>query len=123
VILVIPEKSDHPLVAAAGRAYFAPLLEEGVKIFLHGPGMLHAKTMTVDDTFALLGSSNLDMRSFYLNFELNVLMYGPQMTMKLRLAQGQYMNEARELTLEEWRRWPAWKRYVNSAAALLSPLL
>lgn len=123
VELVIPEKSDHPLVSAAGRAYFEPLLEEGVKIFLHGPGMLHAKTMTVDDSFALLGSSNLDMRSLYLNFELNVLMYGPQMTMKLRLAQARYMNEARPLTLDQWRGRPAWKRYVDSTAALLSPLL
>lgn len=123
VSLVIPEKSDHPLVSAAGRAYFEPLLEEGVKIFLHAPGMLHAKTMTVDDAFALLGSSNLDMRSLYLNFELNVLMYGPQMTMKLRLAQSKYMNEARQLTLQEWRQRPRWKTYLDSTAALLSPLL
>ncbi len=121
--LIVPEHSDHPLVAMAGRAYYEPLLEVGVKIFLHRQGLLHAKTITVDDSFALLGSSNLDIRSFYLNFELNVLMYGPQITRELRFAQQSYLNGSRPLTLDEWRQRPLWRRYAQHAAALLSPIL
>ncbi|MAE68035.1 MAG: cardiolipin synthase [Phycisphaeraceae bacterium] len=123
VDLVIPRRSDHPLVGFAGRAYFEPLLEAGVRIFLHEPGLLHAKTMTVDDSFALLGSSNFDIRSFYLNFELNVLLYGPQMTRELRFAQTQYISDAQPVDLAEWRQRPIARRYAQSAAALLSPLL
>ncbi len=121
--LVMPEHSDHPLVAAAGRSHFEPLLEAGVKIHLHQEGLLHAKTMTVDDSLALLGSSNLDIRSFYLNFELNVLMYGPQITHELRFAQQSYLNASKPLSLDAWRRRPRWRRYTQHAAALLSPIL
>jgi cardiolipin synthase A/B len=121
--LIVPEHSDHPLVAMAGRDCYEPLLEAGMKIYLHQQGLLHAKTMTVDDSFALLGSSNLDIRSFYLNFELNVLMYGPQITRELRFAQQSYLNQSRPLTLEQWRRRPLWRRYAQHAAALLSPIL
>ena len=57
-------------LARAGRAHFAQLLEAGVSIHLYRPGLLHAKTTTVDDAFAIVGSANLDLRSFNLNFEL-----------------------------------------------------
>ncbi|MEE9212479.1 MAG: cardiolipin synthase [Phycisphaeraceae bacterium] len=123
VQIVVPRRSDHPLVSAAGRAYYAQLLDAGVSLYLHQKGLLHAKTITVDDAFALLGSSNMDIRSFYLNFELNVLMYGPQITQELRFAQTRYISEADELTADQWNRRPAAVRYLNSAAALLSPLL
>lgn len=121
--LVLPDKSDHPLVDLASRAHFEGLLSAGVNIHLHQTGLLHAKTMTVDDTLALLGSSNLDVRSFHLNFELNVLMYGPDITRKLRFAQTRYISESQPLTLDQWRRRSISVRYVHSAAALLGPLL
>jgi cardiolipin synthase len=123
VSIVIPARSDHRLVDAAGRSQFQRLLEAGVDIYLHHQGVLHAKTMTVDDSFALLGSSNLDVRSFYLNFEINVLLYGPQVTRELRFAQTGYLKDADKVTLEQWHRRPALQRYLDSAAALLSPLL
>jgi cardiolipin synthase len=123
VDLVIPFLSDHPVVSAAGRAYFDQLLDSGVNIYMHSPGMLHAKTMTVDDSVALLGSSNLDIRSFYLNFELNVLMYGPQITDLMRQAQVKYIHEARPIRPHLWRQRPKVHRLAESAAMLLSPLL
>lgn len=123
VDLVLPEKADHPLVAAAGRAYFEELLESGVSVHLYQEGLLHAKTITVDDSFALLGSSNLDIRSFYLNFELNVLMYGRQITHDLRYAQLRYLGRSRRVEAETWRNRPLLQRYAESAVALLSPLL
>jgi cardiolipin synthase len=123
VDIVLPYVSDHPLVSAAGRAYFDDLLESGVNLYLHGPGMLHSKTLTVDDAFALLGSSNLDIRSFYLNFELNVLMYGPQITRQLRTIQLKYLTEAKPVATQEWKQRPASRRLAESAAMLASPLL
>jgi cardiolipin synthase len=85
--------------------------------------MLHSKTMTVDDTFALLGTANLDVRSFFLNFEVNVLMYGPQITHELRFAQMAYMNDSELLTMEVWNSRASWRRYAESVAALFAPLL
>jgi len=123
VLLIVPRRSDHPLVAAAGRSYFDKLIDSGVKIFQYHGGMLHAKTITVDDAFALLGSANIDIRSFYLNFELNVLLYGPQITHELRFAQQQYLSHSCHVDLVQWRHRPAIKRYAENAAALLSPLL
>jgi len=123
VDLVIPHRSDHPLVSAAGRDYFDPLLDAGVNIYRHSPGLLHAKTMTVDDTFALLGSSNLDIRSFYLNFEINVLLYDPQVTQELLHIQTQYIQHAKKVDLDEWHQRSNIARFIDSCAALWSPLL
>lgn len=123
VHLVLPHRSDHPLVGFAQRAYYDDLLESGVSIHLYNKGMLHAKTMTVDDTFALLGTANLDIRSFFLNFEINVLLYGQQITHEMRFAQMAYINDSTLLTRQQWNRRPGWVRYVESAAALFSPLL
>ncbi len=123
VSMVVPARSDHWLVDAAGRAQFERLLESGVDIYLHRHGTLHAKTMTVDDSFAVLGSSNMDIRSFYLNFEINVLLYGPQVTRELRFAQMGYLNDSDRVTLDAWHRRPVGRRYLDAAAALLSPLL
>jgi cardiolipin synthase len=123
VRIATPRRSDHPLVGAAGRAYYEQLMEVGVHIHRCYAGLLHAKTITVDDNFALLGSANLDIRSFYLNFEINVLLYGPQITGRLRFAQQDYLAQAEQLSLESWRQRPALRQYTEAAAALLSPLL
>jgi cardiolipin synthase A/B len=123
VDLVVPKKSDHPIVAAAGRYYYQTLLEAGVNIHTYNGGMLHAKTITVDDSFALLGSANLDIRSFYLNFEVNVLLYGQQVTQHLRFAQQRYLSQCDPVVLSAWRKRSALKQYAEGAASLFSPLL
>ncbi len=123
VILVLPKNSDHWVVSAAGKAYYQPLLESGVRIYLYQPGLLHSKTVTIDDSMALLGSSNLDVRSFYLNFELSILMYGANITAQLRQAQQSYINQSIEIDLKRWLQRPAWRTYGDQAMALLSPLL
>jgi cardiolipin synthase A/B len=123
VELILPHRGDHPIVTAAGRFYYRPLLEAGVNIHHFVGGLLHAKTVTVDDSFALLGSTNMDMRSFYLNFELNVVLYGPQITARLRFAQTSYLNNCEQIVLEDWIQTPRIKQYWYGAAALFSPLL
>ncbi len=123
VKLVVPHRGDHPLVSAAGRAYYGPLLDAGVSIFQHHGGLLHAKTATVDDAFALLGSSNLDIRSFYLNYEISVLLYGPEVTQQVRTTQQEYLRRSRPVDRDQWRRRPRGLQFIENAAALLSPLL
>ncbi len=123
VDLIVPKTSDHPIVAAAGRYYYQTLLEAGVHIHTYNAGMLHAKTITVDDSFSLLGSANLDIRSFYLNFEVNVLLYGQQITQHLRFAQQNYLNQCDPIILSAWRKRPLIKQYAEGVASLFSPLL
>lgn len=73
VELIVPLQSDQILVGNAARAYYERVLKSGASIYLFDQGLLHAKSMTIDDTLAFLGSSNFDIRSFALNFEINVI--------------------------------------------------
>jgi cardiolipin synthase len=123
VDLVMPGASDHVLVDLAARAYFEPLLAAGVRIYLNHAGLLHAKTMTVDDGFAMLGSANFDIRSFFLNFELNLLLYEEDATAQLRFCQMRYIAESDEVQSEAWDERSTARRMAQNFAMLLSPLL
>lgn len=123
VTLVIPKKSNHPLTDYAGQFYFAQLLDAGVNIHLHTQGLLHSKTLSVDDRLGVVGSANFDIRSFYLNFELNVLMYSRSAARHVRNLQQKYLAESRQLTPEEWARTPQLKQFLQDCARLLGPLL
>jgi cardiolipin synthase len=123
VSLLLPKNPDHFFTAAAGRAHFSRLMEAGVKIFLYRPGLLHSKSATVDDAFCLFGSANLDVRSFNLNFELSVLLYGHDVTDRLRAIQSQYLADCDALDPVQWEKRSAIKTYGDGAISLLSPLL
>jgi cardiolipin synthase len=123
VNLILPQTADHFFAAAAGRAHYLALLRSGVKIHLYQPGLIHAKTTTVDDAFALFGSANLDVRSFSLNFELSVLLYGQEITERLRSLQQVYLSHSRTLELSDWEKRRVVGQYADSAVSLLSPLL
>jgi cardiolipin synthase len=123
VEIVVPRRSDAPLVDAACRSHLDPLMEAGVRVYLHGPAVLHSKTLAVDDSFVLIGSGNLDIRSFALNYELNVILYGPRVTDELRRHQVGYLSEARVVDPDEWRRRSLIGRMLDRIANLLSPLL
>jgi len=123
VKLILPMHPDHMFTAAAGRAHFETLMHAGVKIFLFEPGILHSKTTTVDDAFVLYGSANLDVRSFNLNYELSLLLYGSEVTNRMRAIQLRYLEQSKELKLEEWLRRSTIKRYADGAISMLSPLL
>jgi cardiolipin synthase len=123
VNLLLPAVPDHMFTAAAGRAHFSALLEEGVRIFLYRPGLLHAKTTTVDDGFTIMGSANLDVRSFNLNFELSVVLYGKEVTAEMRTLQESYLADSTQLDAQIWAQRSTAKRYADSAITLLSPLL
>jgi cardiolipin synthase A/B len=123
VTLILPKICDQFYTAAAGRAHYTDLLEAGVSIYLYRPGLIHTKSVTVDDSIALLGSANLDMRSFYLNFELSVLLYGGEATGRLRAIQNKYLMDSDKVDRESWGKRPALGRYADAAVCLISPLL
>jgi len=123
VDLVVPLRSDQFFVGNAGKAYFSQLMDKGVAIHLFEPDIVHAKTMTVDGRMAFFGSSNFDIRSFTLNFELNMALYGEKETASIISAQERYLAGSRRLDAATWRRRPLWRKTVEGVSKLLSPIL
>ncbi len=123
VEIALPARTDHPIVEAAGRSCYRELLDAGVIIHRFGDGLLHAKTMTVDDAFAMVGTANLDVRSFQLNFELNVLLFGSDITGRLRFMQQHYIDRSTPIDPAAWRR-RSWRHTLpDNIAMLMGPLL
>lgn len=123
VTLVLPKRSDAWLAAAAGRGHYPGLLDAGVRIMHFRNGLLHAKTMTVDKSLAMVGSANIDMRSFRINFEVNMFIDDPVFAPRLRRLQQQYIGESDVVGREGWHKRATIKRLADNAAGLLSPLL
>ncbi|MDY0168966.1 MAG: cardiolipin synthase [Thermoguttaceae bacterium] len=123
VDLIVPRRSDQRIVAAASRAYYDDLFGAGVHLYLYDEGLLHSKTLSIDDRFAIIGTDNLDIRSFELNFEISLLFYCREVAEQLLNVQCAYMESAFELTAERWAQSPAWKRLAYDVAKLMSPLL
>ncbi|HUT78343.1 MAG TPA: cardiolipin synthase [Polyangia bacterium] len=123
VEVILPRRCDQIMVGAASRAYYDDLLRLGAKLHLYDKGLLHAKTMSIDDAVALIGSSNFDIRSFALNFEISLLFYGPRVTEELRRQQNRYIAESARLSAEQWDARPAGAKILQNIAKLLSPLL
>ncbi|KAB7763677.1 cardiolipin synthase [Xanthomonas maliensis] len=123
VQLILSERNNQRLAAWAQEAYFEDLLRSGVKIALYRPHFLHAKHLSVDEDIALVGSINLDIRSFALNAEIGMLCYDQGVVQRLRQIEADYLSQARPLELEQWRRRPAWRRSREGIARLADALM
>jgi cardiolipin synthase len=121
--LILPARNDSWIVSAASRSYYADLLKSGVRIFEYQKGLLHAKTLTLDGDISLIGSANLDRRSFDLNYENNILLEDRALTSEIRARQDQYLADSRELLLTEVAAWSAPKRLWNNAVGMMGPVL
>ncbi|MEM7227715.1 MAG: cardiolipin synthase [Planctomycetota bacterium] len=121
--VILPKHNNKRLVAAASRASFEDLLDAGVKILEFRPGLLHAKTITVDRDIALIGSANLDQRSFWINFEITVAVYDTDFASHLRMLQRDYANQSDQISITSWRRRTSVQRACDNAAQLFAPLL
>ncbi len=121
--VVMPARNDSFIVGAASHSYYADLLEAGVKIHEYVGGLLHAKTFTIDGTVTLIGSANMDRRSFDLNYENNILLFDAKMTGELRTLQQQYIAKSNTVTSEMVAAWPLRRRLLNNCIAMLGPLL
>lgn len=121
--IVFPARNDSRIVAAASRSYYRDLLQAGVKIYEYTPGLLHAKTLTLDGDITLIGSANMDRRSFELNYENNILIYDPKLTQTVCQRQREYLEQSNAITLESVDNWSVCKRLWNNSMAVLGPLL
>lgn len=123
VRIIIPGNPDHFFVYWASMSYLGELLEAGVKVYQYERGFIHAKVLTIDGTVASVGSANMDIRSFELNFEVNAFMYDEAVT---KILETDFKNDLRscvEIT-KEWyhhRKW--WFRVNEAIARLISPML
>ncbi len=123
VELFVSEIGDQALVYHAQRSYYEALLRAGVKIWLYrAPYILHSKHFTIDDNVAVIGSSNMDIRSFELNMEVSLLVHGASFVREMRLVEAGYRAESRELTLDEWLRQPIRSTVLDNLARLTSAL-
>ncbi len=121
VQLFASEIGDQAVTYHAQRSYYEELLRAGVRIWLYrAPTILHAKHITIDDQVAVVGSSNMDMRSFSLDLEISVMLKGGAFVQSLRRIEESYRLRSRELTLDEWMRRPARSKVLDNVARLTS---
>jgi cardiolipin synthase len=121
--IIFPARNDSWIVGAASRSYYKDLLTAGVRIFEYQGGLLHTKSLTVDGEVTLIGSANMDRRSFELNYENNILLYDQALTTDVRQRQASYIEQSRPVagsTVDSW----TWRhRLLNNTIAMLGPVL
>jgi cardiolipin synthase len=123
VELFVGEMGDHAMTWHAQRSYYEGLLRAGVRIWLYrAPTILHAKHFTIDDDVSVIGSSNMDMRSFSLNLEVSVMVRGHRFVDALREVQEAYKEHSFELTLDEWVDRPRRSKVLDNVARLTAAL-
>jgi cardiolipin synthase A/B len=121
VVLVLPARCDSRLVQAVSRSHYPQLLAAGVELYEYQPGLLHAKTLTVDGRLGLVTTANFDQRSFELNYEVSTLIYDEPFTGELRTLQLDYVRDSLVVSVERER--SILGRLVENAAGVFSPLL
>lgn len=123
VTLVFPKVNDSWIVAAASRSYYHRLLDAGCMIYEHRIGLLHAKTLTVDGQVSLIGSSNLDLRSFDLNYENNILLQDEAITQAIVKRQRHYIGGSDRVLLPQVLAWRYHRRIWHNVIATIGPVL
>ena len=123
VTMIFPKCNDSWIVAAASHGYYRQLLEHGVKIFEFRDGLLHSKTFTIDRALSLIGSTNLDLRSFDLNYENDILLRDDEMTQLIYDRQQEYIAQSDSVTLDDVQAWSYPRRIWNNVVATVGPIL
>lgn len=123
VTMILPARNDSLVVQATSEGFYYGLVSAGVKLMLFEGGLLHAKIITADGEMAMIGSANMDRRSFQLNYEMNMLLVSQEATGVLDARQASYVARARPITLAEIRGWSRWRRLRNNLLALATPIL
>lgn len=121
--IIFPARNDSWIVGAASRSYYADLLAAGVRIFEYQGGLLHTKSLTVDGDITLIGSANMDRRSFELNYENNILFYDTTLTAAVRERQASYLARSSEVTPDQVSQWSVGRRLLNNGVAMFGPIL
>ena len=121
--IIFPMRNDSWVVGAASRSYYDNLLSAGVRIFEFKGGLLHTKSLTMDGEISLIGSANMDRRSFELNYENNILLYDKSLTEDILQRQKEYISNSRPVTMEMVKAWKWYQRIWNNAVAMFGPVL
>jgi cardiolipin synthase len=123
VELFVSEEGDQFMVYHAQCSYYEALLRAGVRIYLYpAPAVLHSKFFSIDEEVAILGSSNMDMRSFGLNYEVSLMLLGPEVVAEMSKVQDTYRAMSKELTLDEWLARPRRTAYMDNVMRLTAAL-
>lgn len=123
VRIMIPAHTDSFLLKYASFSYITQCLAAGIKVYLYKPGMLHAKSMVIDDDLVTAGSTNFDFRSFENNFECNLFIHDPELNARMRDIFYEDMKNCEKLQKEKWKRRPIGHRFLESLLRLVSPIL
>lgn len=123
VRIMMPAHTDSLLLHYASFSYITQCLAAGIKIYLYEPGMLHAKSMIIDDDLVTAGSTNFDFRSFENNFECNLFIHDAELNSKMRDIFYEDMKRCEKLQKEKWKKRPLRHRFLESLLRLISPIL
>ncbi len=123
VRIMMPRHSDSAMLSHASASYIAECLRAGIKIYLYDGGMLHSKTMLVDDEIVSIGSTNFDFRSFECNFECNLFFYSRELAAKMLEQFKKDQLQCERIRLASWRQRPVTTKIAESLLRLLSPVL
>lgn len=123
VRLMLPERSDSRVVDLASHSYLDDMVQAGVKIAFYTPGFLHSKLLLIDDDLAVVGSANMDFRSFEHNFEVNAFFYDRAFNARLAAIYETDLGDCRRVTPGDWFRRPRTRRWAESFMRIFSPLL
>ncbi len=121
--IIFPARNDSWIVGGASRSYYAELLKAGVQIHEYVGGLLHTKSLTLDGEITLIGSANMDRRSFDLNYENNILLYDRDLTGAVRRRQQEYIAKSTSVTIDVVESWSLTRRLWNNTLAMLGPVL
>jgi cardiolipin synthase A/B len=123
VIIILPQKNDSRMVHYTCHSYFDDLLDADVQIFGFTGGLLHTKSIVVDGEISLFGTVNMDIRSFWLDFEVTLCSYDPDFARRLRALQQKYIEDSEAVDPATWRNRPSRQRFLENMVRLASPLL
>jgi cardiolipin synthase len=123
VVLLVPGLSDSKFVNAASKSYYDRLLEAGVHIYLYQKGFVHAKTIVSDQKLSVIGTANMDNRSFELNFEVNAIVYDNAIAKQMRELFFEDLKQATKIDKANWLLRPWYKKFPEKVARLFSPVM
>lgn len=123
VKLLVPGTGDSKFVNAASKSNYNELLQAGVDIYMYQKGFVHAKTVVTDGKLSIVGTANMDHRSFELNFEVNVIVYDRQFAEQMRKVFFNDLNDAEKIDPESWYKRPAYQQFPEKIARLFSPIM
>lgn len=123
VKLMIPYRSDERVSYESSMSYMGSILKAGVEVYQYTKGFIHSKTLVIDDEIAIIGSANIDLRSFEQNFEVSAFIYDEKHSKNLKELFIKDMKVCKKLSYQKWSKRPIYRKVIQALARLLSPIL